>query len=121
MENQPYDDDTKLDFKHHLEFKSSEEMNNMFADDNQSLSNLIVDIALENLDTTVKTIPVVSIVTLEDDLVYDVVIDRIDMVETLEQNLGENGAEAHFKWEPKSGCFIPHEQINLAGEKMPWE
>jgi len=37
------------------------------------------------------------------------------------QNLGENGAEAHFKWEPKSGCFIPHEQINLAGEKMPWE
>ena len=37
------------------------------------------------------------------------------------QNLGENGAEAHFKWEPKSGCFIPHEQIDLAGEKMPWE
>ena len=37
------------------------------------------------------------------------------------QNLGENGAEANFKWEPKSGCFIPHEQINLAGEKMPWE
>ena len=37
------------------------------------------------------------------------------------QNLGENGAEAHFKWEPKSGCFIPHEQINLAGEKMPWD
>ena len=37
------------------------------------------------------------------------------------QNLGENGAEAHFKWEPNSGCFVPHEQINLAGEKMPWE
>ena len=37
------------------------------------------------------------------------------------QNLGENGAEAHFKWEPRSGCFIPHEQLNIAGEKMPWE
>ena len=37
------------------------------------------------------------------------------------QNLGENGAEAHFKWEPRSGCFIPHEQINIANEKMPWE
>ena len=37
------------------------------------------------------------------------------------QNLGENGAEAHFKWEPRSGCFIPHEQVNLEGEKMPWE
>ena len=37
------------------------------------------------------------------------------------QNLGENGAEAHFKWEPKSGCFIPHEQIDIGGDKMPWE
>jgi len=36
------------------------------------------------------------------------------------QNLGENGAEAHFKWEPKSGCFIPHTPIDT-GDKMPWE
>jgi len=91
MDKEPYlefdNDDIKLDFKHHLEFKSSEEMNTMFADDNQSLSNLIVDIALENLDTTIESIPVVSIATVEDDLIYDVIIDRMDMVETLEQNL----------------------------------
>ena len=37
------------------------------------------------------------------------------------QNLGENGAEAHFKWEPKSGCFIPHEKIEISNEPMPWE
>ena len=37
------------------------------------------------------------------------------------QNLGENGAEAYFKWEPKSGCFIPHEPIELNSEPMPWE
>jgi twinkle protein len=37
------------------------------------------------------------------------------------QNLGQNGAEAIFKWEPKSGCFIPHEEINISDEKMPWE
>ena len=37
------------------------------------------------------------------------------------QNLGENGAEAHFKWEPKSGCFIPHEPIDMSNEAMPWE
>ena len=37
------------------------------------------------------------------------------------QNLGENGAETHFKWEPKSGCFIPHEQIDIGDDKMPWE
>ena len=37
------------------------------------------------------------------------------------QNLGENGAEAHFTWEPRSGCFIPHEQLELTNEAMPWE
>jgi twinkle protein len=37
------------------------------------------------------------------------------------QNLGENGAEAHFTWEPRSGCFIPHEQLELDAEPMPWE
>ena len=37
------------------------------------------------------------------------------------QNLGTNQAEAHFKWDPKSGCFIPHQEVNLDGEKMPWE
>jgi twinkle protein len=37
------------------------------------------------------------------------------------QNLGENGAEAHFKWEPKSGCFIPHEPISISDDPMPWE
>jgi len=37
------------------------------------------------------------------------------------QNLGENGAEAHFKWEHKSGSFIPYEPLDLTEEKMPWE
>jgi twinkle protein len=37
------------------------------------------------------------------------------------QNLGENGAEAHFKWEPRSGCFIPHEVVDINEEPMPWE
>ena len=37
------------------------------------------------------------------------------------QNLGENGAEAYFKWEPRSGCFIPHFVEDLDEEPMPWE
>ena len=38
------------------------------------------------------------------------------------QNLGENGAEAHFKWQPKSGSFLPHVQHSIAeDEKMPWD
>jgi len=39
------------------------------------------------------------------------------------QNLGENGAEAHFKWEHKSGSFIPIDDPNAtaSNELMPWE
>ena len=37
------------------------------------------------------------------------------------QNLGENGAEAHFKWEPRSGCFIPHQPAGMEAETMPWD
>ena len=37
------------------------------------------------------------------------------------QNLGENGAECHFKWESQSGCFIPHIPAISSEEKMPWE
>jgi len=38
------------------------------------------------------------------------------------QNLGENGAEAHFKWEPRSGCFVPHILPSIGeDEAMPWD
>ena len=37
------------------------------------------------------------------------------------QNLGENGAEAHFKWDPASGCFIPHQNLVKEDEAMPWD
>jgi twinkle protein len=37
------------------------------------------------------------------------------------QNLGENGAECHFKWESQSGCFIPHIPIDTSNDKLPWE
>ncbi len=37
------------------------------------------------------------------------------------QNLGENGAEAHFKWDTASGCFIPHYDMIKENEAMPWE
>ena len=37
------------------------------------------------------------------------------------QNLGENGAEAHFKWEYKSGSFLPIAADLEEDEPMPWE
>ena len=37
------------------------------------------------------------------------------------QNLGENGAEAHFTWEPRSGAFVPQASDVAETEAMPWE
>ena len=51
-------------------------------------------------------------------------LNKTVMVKVLKvkfQNLGENGAEVHFKWNPESGDYIPHEQVSLEGTKMPWE
>ena len=37
------------------------------------------------------------------------------------QNLGENGAEAHFNWEPKSGSYMPIISDVMKDEAMPWD
>jgi twinkle protein len=37
------------------------------------------------------------------------------------QNLGENGAEAHFTWERRSGSFLPLAADVAEEEPMPWE
>jgi hypothetical protein len=62
-------------------------MNNAFRGGLKELHDLIVDTALANVKTKRKEIPVVSILTKDDDTIYDIMIDRVDMVETLESNL----------------------------------
>ena len=47
---------------------------------------------------------------------------KVKVLKVKFQNLGENGAEAIFKWDTASGCYIPHETMNaMEGERMPWE
>jgi twinkle protein len=46
---------------------------------------------------------------------------KVKVLKVKFQNLGENGAEAHFKWEPRSGGFLPVEVIDPSEDKMPWE
>ena len=76
-----------MKFKHNWEFNTTEELNNIFSEGKKELNDLIVDIAIKNLKTKRVTIPVVSIYTKDEDMTFDVMIDRPDMVETLEQNL----------------------------------
>jgi len=51
---------------------------------------------------------------------YELKTTKVKVLKVKFQNLGENGAEAHFKWEPKSGCFIPEVMPEIE-EAMPWE
>jgi twinkle protein len=47
---------------------------------------------------------------------------KVKVLKVKFQNLGENGAEAHFTWEPKSGTFIPRILPKMdPEEKLPWE
>jgi len=52
---------------------------------------------------------------------YDRNTTKVKVLKVKFQNLGENGAEAHFTWEPKSGSFIPELSVNAGNEPMPWE
>jgi twinkle protein len=51
---------------------------------------------------------------------YDNKTTKVKVLKCKFQNLGENGAEAYFTWEPRSGCFVPHDVPDL-DEAMPWE
>ena len=53
---------------------------------------------------------------------YEAGTVKVKVLKVKFQNLGENGAEAHFRWDKSSGCYIP-ETIEVAdnNEKLPWE
>ena len=52
---------------------------------------------------------------------YDAKTVKVKVLKVKFQNLGENGAEAHFNWEPKSGSYIPLASGMAENEPMPWE
>ena len=76
-----------MEFKHKWEFDSEDEIENIFSYGKKELNDLIVDTALDNLHTEIENIPVLSIFTKDTDTLYDIIIERPDMIETLEQNL----------------------------------
>ncbi len=46
---------------------------------------------------------------------------KVKVLKVKFQNLGENGAEAHFVWQPGSGCFAPYRPPVMDDVKLPWE
>jgi len=51
---------------------------------------------------------------------YDAQTVKAKVLKVKFQNLGENGAEAHFTWERRSGSFIPIADVE-DNAPMPWE
>ena len=52
---------------------------------------------------------------------YEAKTTKVKVLKVKFQNLGENGAEAYFNWERKSGSFIPNEPIKPEEDELPWE
>lgn len=76
-----------MKFKHQLVYDNSESIQYMLEGGDYNLSCLVVDTTLENLQTKRKVIPIVSIYAQEEDMVWDLTLDREDMEETLSKNL----------------------------------
>jgi len=52
---------------------------------------------------------------------YENKTTKVKVLKVKFQNLGENGGECFFTWEPKSGCYIPHTVLTTEDTIMPWE
>ena len=52
---------------------------------------------------------------------YEAKTTKVKVLKVKFQNLGENGAEAFFKWETKSGTYIPIIEPTVEENGLPWE
>jgi twinkle protein len=52
---------------------------------------------------------------------YENKTTKVKVLKVKFQNLGENGSECFFTWEPKSGCYVPHTVLTTEDTIMPWE
>jgi len=52
---------------------------------------------------------------------YEAKTTKVKVLKVKFQNLGENGAEAYFNWERKSGTFVPNEPVKPEEDELPWE
>ena len=52
---------------------------------------------------------------------YEAKTTKVKVLKVKFQNLGQNGAESYFTWEPRSGSFVPKEPVVPDGGPMPWE
>jgi len=52
---------------------------------------------------------------------YEAGTVKVKVLKCKFQNLGTNGAEAHFRWDDKSGLYMPEKMPEVELGKLPWE
>jgi hypothetical protein len=82
-----------------IKVKSVEEFEEMLQEQDLKISKAIVEVALKNLKGKKRFIPVMEIHVEEDESIFDITLDRQNMVSTLQQNL-----EIHERNEDYEGC-----------------
>jgi uncharacterized protein YlxP (DUF503 family) len=76
-----------MKFKNKITFETALEFENLIKNGDYNLSCLIIDISLENLKNKRKVIPILSVYTIDEDMIFDITLDREDIEQTLNQNL----------------------------------
>jgi DNA-directed RNA polymerase len=82
-----------------IKVKNIEEFEDMLQQQDLKISKAIIEVALKNLKGKKRFIPVLEVHVEEDESIFDITLDRRDMVSTLQQNL-----EIHERNEDYEGC-----------------
>jgi len=79
--------------------KNVEEFEEMLQKQDIKISKAIVEIALKNLKSKKRFVPILEVHVQDEETIFDITLDRNNLVETLKQNL--EIFEAHEEYE---GC-----------------
>ena len=82
-----------------IKVKSVEEFEDMLQEQDLKISKAIIEVALKNLKGDKRFIPILEVHVEEDESIFDITLDRQNMLSTLRQNL-----EIHERNEDYEGC-----------------
>tara|TARA_R110000803_G_scaffold156203_1_gene220769 strand:+ start:1971 stop:2273 length:303 start_codon:yes stop_codon:yes gene_type:complete len=92
--------------------KTQEDFEDMMKNNNFKISSEITKVILKNLKGKRKNIPILAIQVLEEQAIYDITVERGNMLESLEKNL-----EIHSLNEDYESCSKILDAINFLKEK----
>lgn len=82
-----------------IKVETHEDFEAMMIEQDLEISRAIIEVALKNLHSKKRFIPILEIYVEEDETIYDITLDRLNILDTLEQNL-----EIHERNEDYEGC-----------------